>query len=366
MDVIDEASVISAVDVISADLVARGVTCAIDPDLQHSRESGLPEGSVLTVQPCLHGLVNNAGVGSMMPLELQTVESLRSVLDVNVVGAVMVTQYFLPLLRASTVDSRLGEGGKSGQARVLFMGSLAGVTVPPLMGAYSASKFALDATAAAFRQELAPQHIAVSLLEVGTIRTGIQDKTVEGMQRALEGVDAISAARYPRAVEVAAGSNRQRADAVAGNGSDVRVLVDTVASALFTAAPLPRYRVGHGRGIPGNVIWFLQTLLPDLVYDGVKRNAARPSPPPLSPAGDPVSGSALDTSRGRNTVFAGVLAVLALVLTWQNAKTAWGMPASMSSWLRRTTATDVLLAAAAVASLEMALRCPLLLLSWSW
>lgn len=48
----------------------------------------------------LHGIVNNAGIIVQGPLELVTAEDLRHQFEVNVFGALAVTQAFLPLLRA--------------------------------------------------------------------------------------------------------------------------------------------------------------------------------------------------------------------------------------------------------------------------
>ena len=47
----------------------------------------------------LRGVVNNAGVALAAPLELVELDELRHQLEVNVVGAVAVTQAFLPAIR---------------------------------------------------------------------------------------------------------------------------------------------------------------------------------------------------------------------------------------------------------------------------
>ena len=47
----------------------------------------------------LHGLVNNAGMGSMWPLEFFPLEEFRKTLETNLTGVLAVTQTFLPLLR---------------------------------------------------------------------------------------------------------------------------------------------------------------------------------------------------------------------------------------------------------------------------
>ena len=112
----------------------------------------------------LDGLVNNAGIALAAPLEFIPVRELRRQLDVNLVGAVAVTQAFLPQLRAS-------------RGRIVFVGSIAGRSALPFLGAYAASKHALEAVADSLRLELAPFGIAVSIVEPGTIRTPIWTKS---------------------------------------------------------------------------------------------------------------------------------------------------------------------------------------------
>ncbi len=114
----------------------------------------------------LDALVNNAGIAISMPLEFVPLEELRRQFDVNVVGQVAVTQAFLPQLRRS-------------RGRIVFVGSIAGRSALPFLGAYAASKHALAAVAATLRLELRPFGIAVSIVEPGSIRTPIWAKSSE-------------------------------------------------------------------------------------------------------------------------------------------------------------------------------------------
>jgi NAD(P)-dependent dehydrogenase (short-subunit alcohol dehydrogenase family) len=82
----------------------------------------------------LDALVNNAGIAIAIPLEFIPLEELRRQLEVNVIGQVAVAQAFLPHLRRS-------------RGRVVFVGSIAGRSALPFLGAYAASKHALEALA---------------------------------------------------------------------------------------------------------------------------------------------------------------------------------------------------------------------------
>ena len=117
----------------------------------------------------LAGLVNNAGMAVPGPLLHVPIEELRRQLEVNVVGQMQVTQAFAPLLGACAP-----QGGAPG--RVVNMSSVAGRMVGPLLGPYSASKFALEALSDALRRELAVYGIAVVVVEPGMIATAIWDK----------------------------------------------------------------------------------------------------------------------------------------------------------------------------------------------
>lgn len=108
----------------------------------------------------LAGVVNNAGIVAIAPLEVQPIDAMRRLFEVNFFGAVATTQAFLPALRRS--------GG-----RVVFVGAAAGRVALPLVGGYSASKFAIEGAADALRIELASAGIRVSLIEPGAIATPI-------------------------------------------------------------------------------------------------------------------------------------------------------------------------------------------------
>src|SRR5215510_4507027 len=112
----------------------------------------------------LVGLVNNAGIDIAGPLETSSITDARLQFEVNVIGLLAVTQAFLRLLRQS-------------KGRIVNIVSVLGRLAIPLMGAYSATKFALEALTDAFRIELRPWGIHVSLIEPGPVATPLWSKT---------------------------------------------------------------------------------------------------------------------------------------------------------------------------------------------
>jgi len=100
----------------------------------------------------LDAIVNNAGVVVSGSMETVTTDEWRKQLEINVIGQLAVTQAVLPRLRKS-------------RGRIVFISSVNGRLSMPLVGAYCASKFALEAAADALRMELRPWHIDVAIIE---------------------------------------------------------------------------------------------------------------------------------------------------------------------------------------------------------
>jgi NAD(P)-dependent dehydrogenase (short-subunit alcohol dehydrogenase family) len=172
----------------------------------------------------LDGLVENAGIAIASPLEFLPPDELTRQLDVNVVGQLRVLQAFLPALRA-----RLG--------RVVIVGSIAGRSALPFLGAYAMSKFALEAMADSLRVELQPWGMQVAIVEPGTIATAIWTKP----QQTAESLP-------PRAGELygtrLAQFRRLAAARSAGHAVPAEAVAQAIDHALTSAKPRPRYVVG--------------------------------------------------------------------------------------------------------------------------
>jgi NAD(P)-dependent dehydrogenase (short-subunit alcohol dehydrogenase family) len=117
----------------------------------------------------LLALVNNAGISLNGPLMLQPMSEIRKTFEVNLCGLLEVTRAFLPLLGA-------GVHAIERPGRVINISSVSGAMTAPFMGAYSASKHALEALSQALRRELIPYGIEVSTIEPNFIRTSIFEK----------------------------------------------------------------------------------------------------------------------------------------------------------------------------------------------
>ena len=117
----------------------------------------------------LAGLVNNAGVvvpGALLDLD---VSEFRTQMDINVMGPVIATKAFLPLLGA---DATL----QGGPGRIVMMSSVSGQFGNPLLSPYSTSKFALEGLSESLRRELMLFNIDVVTIAPGPVRTPIWEK----------------------------------------------------------------------------------------------------------------------------------------------------------------------------------------------
>ena len=124
----------------------------------------------------LVGLVNNAGVTYKRPMETADLDRVRELIEVNVLGALAVTQRFLPLLRRS-------------RGRVVNVGSVQGIVAMPMHGPYAVTKHALEALSGTLRQELSPHGVSVSLVSPGYVNTPLRQKGSPAREAALSPVE---------------------------------------------------------------------------------------------------------------------------------------------------------------------------------
>ncbi len=118
----------------------------------------------------LAGLVNSAGVAVSGPLLHQAPADFARHFDVNMLGTFRVTQAFASLLGAANC----APSGPPG--RIVIVSSISGQLATPFLGAYAASKHAIEGYADALRCELMPYGIDVVVVGPGAVATPIWDK----------------------------------------------------------------------------------------------------------------------------------------------------------------------------------------------
>jgi NAD(P)-dependent dehydrogenase (short-subunit alcohol dehydrogenase family) len=122
----------------------------------------------------LYGVVNNAGVQVRGYFEDLEPQELRDVFETNLFGTMAVTRAVLPHMRAS------------GRGRIVIMGSVAGRIGSPGLGAYCATKFALEGFAEALSLEARLVGVHVSLIEPGIVKTDIWGANRRQARKALD------------------------------------------------------------------------------------------------------------------------------------------------------------------------------------
>ena len=200
----------------------------------------------------LTALVNNAGIVVSGPLVHVAPEDLRQQLDVNVVGLIAVTQAFLPLLRRA-------------RGRIVNVGSTSGRIAGPLIGAYCASKFALEAATQVLRMELRGEGIFVSIIEPGIVATPLWDKLAERDGRLAARLATID----PPSSEALA-ARRRRLGALKRSGQPPAKVARRIVEAVTSTRPRKRYVVG----LEARLKILLARALPEDALDRLRRMVA--------------------------------------------------------------------------------------------
>ncbi len=120
----------------------------------------------------LAGLVNNAGIAVAGPVLELSADEFRRQMEVNVIGPIIATQAFGPLLGSD--PSLKGPRGK-----IVMISSVAGKNGNPLASAYAASKHAIEGLSESLRREMMLFGIDVIIVAPGAVKTPIWSKADE-------------------------------------------------------------------------------------------------------------------------------------------------------------------------------------------
>jgi NAD(P)-dependent dehydrogenase (short-subunit alcohol dehydrogenase family) len=216
-DVTDEAAVLAA---------AREVRAALDGET-------------------LAGLVNNAGIAVAGPVLELPADQFRHQMDVNVIGPIIATQAFGPLLGSD--PSLKGPRGK-----IVMISSLSGRNGNPLLSAYSTSKFALEGLSESLRREMMLFGIDVIIIAPGAVKTPIWGKDVD-----------ISVYRnspfFPALQKI-----RQFMRQLGEKGLPAELIAARIADVLTAANPKVRYQM-----TPNPMQHLIGTILPKRMVDKI-------------------------------------------------------------------------------------------------
>jgi NAD(P)-dependent dehydrogenase (short-subunit alcohol dehydrogenase family) len=130
---------------------------AMDVNSDESVKQGID--GILSENGSIDVLVNNAGIERHGSIEELTMADFKDVMETNYFGVLRCTKALLPLMR------------KNRNGCIINVTSIAGKIANTPLGAYAASKFALEAVSEALAQEVKPHNIRVAIVEPGIINT---------------------------------------------------------------------------------------------------------------------------------------------------------------------------------------------------
>lgn len=110
-------------------------------------------------------VINNAGYGYVSAVEEANLEDVKQLFETNVYGSLSVIQAVLPIMREQ----------KNGH--IIQISSSVGIYTLPLIGLYSASKFAVEGMVDALSQEVSQFGIKVTLVEPGAYATNFSTQS---------------------------------------------------------------------------------------------------------------------------------------------------------------------------------------------
>ena len=196
----------------------------------------------------LAGLVNNAGIANMGPLALQPLDQFEAHFEVNVFGLLRASQAFAPLLG-------MDESLEGAPGRIVNITSVGGRLASPFLGAYTATKHAVESMTDSLRRELVLFGIDAIAVGPGAVKTPIWDKAEESNSS-----NPYANSPWAKPIEIFSETMLDGGR----TGLDASVIAETIETALTARKPKARYAP-----VPDKLTNFtLPMLLPKRVVDG--------------------------------------------------------------------------------------------------
>jgi len=191
----------------------------------------------------LAGLVNNAGIAVAGAVLEISADAFRKQMEVNVIGPVISTQAFGPLLGS---DPSL----KGPKGRIVMVSSVAGKAGNPLSSAYSASKHAVEGLSESLRREMMLFGIDVIIIAPGAVKTPIWGKS--------DKAELATNSPYALALEKIRAFTRHLSEI----GLPPEKIADRIFEALTSSNPKVRYQI-----TPDPMRHLIMSMLPKRTVD---------------------------------------------------------------------------------------------------
>lgn len=169
-----------------------------------------------------------AAISPYGPVESTPLSAFRRAFEINTLAGIAVFQAVMPALRRTS-------------GRIVFISSMAGRAAMPFIGAYVASKYALEGISDVMRREARPQGVLVSLVEPGAIRTGMMEEQLRTIGQRIAALSPEEDARYGYLYRA---FQRLATDSYQGSSSTAEQVARIVMRALYDPKPHTRYVAG--------------------------------------------------------------------------------------------------------------------------
>jgi short-subunit dehydrogenase len=197
---------------------------------------------------CIDVLVNNAGRAFYAVTEDMTLDNDREMFETNYFGPMRLIRRVLPYMR----ENRRGH--------IINISSVGGMMAMPTMGAYSASKFALEGASESLWYELKPWGIHVTLVQPGFVRSRsfLNTQYTDRSRASLSDPDAPYHRYYANLQPfIARMMNRSRSTS------------DSIALAIIRTMGSRRPKIRQPATYDAWAFYFLRRLLPSRLYHHV-------------------------------------------------------------------------------------------------
>lgn len=241
----------------------------MDVAVSDSVAAGFAEVDRLLAGRPLDAIIHAAAISRPGAIEITPLSEFEEILNTNALGSLRILKAAIPRLR--------GHGG-----RLILVTSLWGKASGALLGAYCASKHAIESLADTARRETAGMNLHVILVEPGVVLTDMlstQAPEVEALiPRMTPGQRSLYETLYRRYAKLTG--------AAGGTAITTAQCAADIERALLQRRPRTRYRVGRD----SKIVCFLAWLLPDRWMDALMGLSLNRKP--ISPADESNSGRA--------------------------------------------------------------------------
>ncbi len=193
----------------------------------------------------LYALFNNAGFGQPGAVEDLSRDALKEQFETNVFGTIELTNLALKVFR------------KQKKGKIIQNSSILGFVAFKYRGAYSASKFALEALSDTLRLELTGSNIYISLIEPGPIKTDFRRNAFKKFLKYINVDKSPHYQAYQKSIE------RFKSDKDDPFTLSSEAVFHSLSKILETENPKDRYQIT----IPTKLFWILRRILPIKVLD---------------------------------------------------------------------------------------------------